>query len=188
MSTASKKIPLAQAEQIANDLVTALLAQCERIEVAGSIRRKKPIVGDIEIVAVPKIVTCSVDLMGELVLHRPLNKSLEDMMDRGVLKHSKGFRGNIWKYSQFSISAHACNLDLFLATPNNFGLIFMLRTGPAEFSKRLVTPRLRGGLLPSFLRVSEGWIVNGKRSIPTLEEADVWRILDLAPIAPEDRV
>lgn len=45
---------LAQALAIAEKVKALLAPHCERIEIAGSIRRKKPDVKDIEIVAIPK--------------------------------------------------------------------------------------------------------------------------------------
>ena len=49
-----KKYPHAEAQAIAQEVVEQLRPHCERIVVAGSIRRKKSEVGDIEIVAIPK--------------------------------------------------------------------------------------------------------------------------------------
>src|SRR5438876_12139133 len=46
-------IPLAQAERLAAKIVTELNTFCERIEIAGSIRRRRPVVNDIDIVALP---------------------------------------------------------------------------------------------------------------------------------------
>ena len=56
MSDAEKR-PYDQVLTVANCLVTALHPACHRIEIAGSLRRKKTMVGDIEIVAVPILHT-----------------------------------------------------------------------------------------------------------------------------------
>ena len=47
--------PLRQAAALARSLVTFLEPYCDRIEVAGSVRRQKADVGDIELVLVPKL-------------------------------------------------------------------------------------------------------------------------------------
>lgn len=47
------KIPLATAKEVAGQLVEQLTDACKRIEVAGSIRRCRLEIGDIEIVAIP---------------------------------------------------------------------------------------------------------------------------------------
>ncbi len=53
MSTSVRR-PLAEGEAIASALVADLEPYCARIQVAGSIRRRKEMVGDIEIVAIPR--------------------------------------------------------------------------------------------------------------------------------------
>ena len=54
---------LQQAREIAEGVKAKLAPHCERIEIAGSIRRGKPVVGDIEIVCVPHQVQ-AMDLFG----------------------------------------------------------------------------------------------------------------------------
>ena len=56
------KRPYSQVLPIAESLVEKLRPACERIEIAGSLRREKAMVGDIEIVAVPRLER---DLLGE---------------------------------------------------------------------------------------------------------------------------
>lgn len=47
---------LAQARKIAEELKARLERSCHRITIAGSIRRRKPFPGDIELLAIPKFV------------------------------------------------------------------------------------------------------------------------------------
>ena len=48
------KRTLAEAQEVADALIAELSRYCERIEIAGSLRRGKAEVGDLELVAVPK--------------------------------------------------------------------------------------------------------------------------------------
>ena len=48
------RIPRARALMLAQGLIETLRPHCERIEIAGSLRRGKPDVGDIELVCIPK--------------------------------------------------------------------------------------------------------------------------------------
>jgi hypothetical protein len=48
------KRPLPDAERIAAAIVADLAPSCARIQVAGSVRRRTEVVGDIEIVAIPR--------------------------------------------------------------------------------------------------------------------------------------
>jgi hypothetical protein len=52
----SGSIPLPAATALAAKLVAQLAPYCERIEIAGSVRRQKDIVGDIELVVIPKMI------------------------------------------------------------------------------------------------------------------------------------
>jgi DNA polymerase/3'-5' exonuclease PolX len=61
----NEKRPYAQMMTIARAVVERLRPACQRIEIAGSLRRHRPMVGDIEICAIPIMPT---DLFGE-----PLN-------------------------------------------------------------------------------------------------------------------
>ena len=54
-SVGAKRISLQDAERIANVLVGELQDACHRIEVCGSIRRKSPDVGDIDLVAIGEV-------------------------------------------------------------------------------------------------------------------------------------
>jgi hypothetical protein len=46
--------PLLDAERIAAAIVADLAPSCARIQVAGSVRRRKEVVGDIEVVVIPR--------------------------------------------------------------------------------------------------------------------------------------
>lgn len=49
-----QRVPLVEARALADDLVGLLEPFAERIEVAGSVRRERPDVGDLELVAIPR--------------------------------------------------------------------------------------------------------------------------------------
>lgn len=70
-----------------------------------------------------------------------------------------------------------------------WGVIFLLRTGPADFSRRFVTPRRQGGMLPEWALVKDGaiWHRSTGKVIETPEEDDVWKLLGIEPIPPEAR-
>jgi DNA polymerase/3'-5' exonuclease PolX len=166
---------LKQANEIANRLATELSPGCERIAVAGSVRRGKADVKDLEIVAIPKIVTVA-DLFGT-----PTNSysMLDAELHRLGLHLIKGGE----KYKQFLLP-EGINLDLFITTPEQWGWIFVLRTGHRDFNKWLVTPRRHGGALPSYIKPRDGWITNGNGSVRTPEESDVFRVLGVEWLEP----
>jgi DNA polymerase/3'-5' exonuclease PolX len=182
--SAGQKIPLAEARELAAGIVKALAPACERIEVAGSIRRCVPEVGDIEIVAIPKRMTDFLGMPGD---SRLLNERLAWAWAAGMMEPIKG--GD--RYKQFWIHRETAELqiklDLFICERETWGVIFALRTGPAEFSRRLVTPMRQDGLLPSYMRVKDGRAWDGDGCLHTPEERDFFAALGMEWIDPKDR-
>jgi DNA polymerase/3'-5' exonuclease PolX len=166
---------------VAEDVKSKLQDACERIEIAGSIRRKQPMVGDIELVAIPKTMP---DLFGT-----PMETTEVD-----ILLFGSSFVNEIYKdgsrYKQFTMQAgegNAYQVDLFLATPENWGYILMLRTGPSDFSRKMVTPIRHGGLLPPGLKVRDGYVWNGARIVCVQTEHALFAQWGMEYIAPEER-
>ena len=60
------RVPLARAQVVAAEVVALLAPACERIEIAGSVRREKTDVGDIEIVCTPSVYHASQPVLGTL--------------------------------------------------------------------------------------------------------------------------
>ena len=118
-----------QAYAIAESTAELLRPHCYRIEIAGSIRRGKKEVKDIEIVAIPKPYEIGLLESGiaEVVNRWPKIK--------GPLKYGKT------KYTQ-RILPEGIVLDLFFADKTNWGLIFALRTGGADFNKKILLKAL----------------------------------------------
>jgi DNA polymerase/3'-5' exonuclease PolX len=180
MSVSTESLPLAKARHIADSLMNALMPGCWRIAPAGSIRREKDRVNDIEIVAIPRL---SVDIFGDPDGATELQKIIARLVESGELKRIKG--GD--KYQQYVVVRHGCKLDLFLANADTWGCIYTIRTGSAEFSHRLVTPKSQGGLCPDGMRFSGGRLSRHGALLATPEEADVFRELGLDWIEPRDR-
>lgn len=173
-----QKIRLSEAENLAAALVEKLKPSCQRVEIAGSVRRQKSEIGDIEIVAIP--LPC-VDMFGAEMEYHQLDSFDWNEIGRLV----KGGH----KYKQIELHDTGINLDLFIVTPPaQWGVQFVIRTGAAEFSHRFVTPRNFGGLLPSYLKVKDGAIWNKDKMVETPEEKDVFDLLGIQWIEPRERL
>src|SRR5687767_9873869 len=98
--------------EIARRAEAALAPYCQRIAIAGSIRRQRPQVKDIEIVAQP--LQEPADLFGhELVAHQGFC---------AVVNQWRAIKGQpTGKYTQRRLP-DGINLDLFIADPDNWGL------------------------------------------------------------------
>lgn len=168
---------LNQATEIAEQIVRKLAPYCERIEIAGSIRRGNPEVKDIEIVAQPKY-NWDEDLFGNLYKSPTLDRF--DFCSLGsIVKGGEKMK---------KIDLGEINLDLFVVTPPaQWGVIYLIRTGPREFSRWMVTQRKKGGALPSNSRVKDGVIINNGLEVITPDEIDFFGYCQLSFMQPRDR-
>ena len=161
-----------------------------------SIRRKKAEVGDIEIVAVPKMGRARgaglfadtefvyVNLLDEL-MQKLLNLS------QAIVPGDRTKDGRKAPFSEryYKFRYDGYQFDLFVVLPPaEWGIIFVIRTGPAMYSKWLVTEALYKGM-----QVVDGqlWrIVNGQKLsiISCPEEKSFFRALDILYEEPEKRI
>lgn len=78
------RLPLIAVVPVAEGLIRQLLPGCERIEVAGSIRRGRPDVGDIELVAIPRTTTEPDGLFDSLEVSE-LDRAVDALVGDGEL-------------------------------------------------------------------------------------------------------
>jgi hypothetical protein len=211
---------IAEVGEVAEATRSILAPYCEEIEIAGSIRRQDPgrgnpwdvIVHDIEIVARPKFesIPVDVDLFGAVENEKTdlLDEFVRAEMKFGffTLRQDKnGKTASGARYKRLWITgvpgAGTFPLDLFaVIPPAQWGVIMAIRTGPAEFSKRLVTKRSQGGMLPEYMKIENGALweltqddtqqpgVHRWYPIDTPTEADVFKWIRREWIEPWDRV
>jgi len=182
----ARKVPLADARIYAHKLLDLLEPVCERIEIAGSIRRQCLEVGDIELVAIPKPTW---DLFGNRKWDTQtiVNRVYDLYQQALLLLSSEGpmfTKQGEW-YAQFT--AFGMKVDLFMTTPEKWGCIYMIRTGSADFSKRMMTKKSRGGECPDHLYFKDGRLWEGEYSLETPEEDDVFRLLGVNWLDPVGR-
>jgi DNA polymerase/3'-5' exonuclease PolX len=159
--------------EIASGLLDKLSPFMERIRIAGSVRRKKPEVKDIELVVTPAIA-------GYDLFEKPIYYDLNPSAFGRPIKAGP-------RYKQIELP-EGINLDLFIVLPPaQWGVIFALRTGPAELSKLLVTQRRYGGYLPSWAKVKDGGVYGQYGLILMPEEEDFLKFCGLEGVAPEYR-
>jgi DNA polymerase/3'-5' exonuclease PolX len=187
----------AHALAIANALIERLSPACERLEIAGSVRRGKAEVGDLELVAIPRIRTVS-DLFGTPMQQQSLLdtalagigiRRLKDGPRYKQIVLAEGIRGHDISALHAQRAAHQGRalVDLFITDRARWGWIFLLRTGPQEFSHWLVKPKRYGGGLPSYLHADEGALWRGNQMIETPEERDALQVLGLPWMEPSER-
>ncbi len=153
----------AKARIIAEAVLHHLQPYCDRIEIAGSLRRNKADVGDIELVCIPK--------RSEILFFIQVLDQYE---------HVKGKA--LGKYIQ--ITAHGINVDIFMATKDNWGYIYAIRTGSKAFSRAIVS-----SYLPRHnYRCKDGYVWRDGTKIPVLDEEILFVMMGIPWIQPEFRV
>lgn len=207
MSSVASAFELWLADSAANELQRLFgPAVCERFAIAGSVRRRKKIVHDIECVVIPRIeqatrpgslLPSDVDRLEELM-------AVVARQDHPTLfkpKTTGGGRAAPWGARQKKLllrhEGRFLKVDLWITTRARWGSIFAIRTGDADFAHLLVKQRCFGGAMPSNLSQSDGALqhITGRDAeghplwepLYTPEESDYLRALALPVLLPEQR-
>lgn len=174
--------PLEFARLVAGKLLKRLEPFAARIEIAGSIRRGKPQVGDIELLYIPKW-----DRTGDGKVDL-VESEIRSMMSAGILslrrnKHGKaiGF-GPLNKYLVHN--GTKIGVDIFATDEQNYGMALLVRTGPKDFNVKVmgrfrqlqIAGHAYGGLS----------LLSGKE-VQCPDEHTVFRYLKWEYISPERR-
>ncbi len=179
MSNYSNKLPLAKAKKWASRIVEILEPHCDRIEIAGSVRRQKPLIGDIEIVCIPKR---DFDMFGA-----PIGVCADFSQ---VVEKWEKVRGDAdGRYTQRILpNTNGFTVDIFMADTDNWGWIFPLRTGSAVYAQKTFLQGLRtvncfaeGGYVYDFTDT----LHPKKLSLP--EESDLYKLIGIDYVQPQDR-
>lgn len=155
-----------------------LAPYCEWYHVAGSVRRNKPEVNDLEIVCVPKEFAGMTDLFGDTIW----------MRDSGFLetiRKMKAVKGDpSGRYTRRIYGDPArIEIDFFICQRDNFGLMYAIRTGPVEFSHYLAKRAHYKGL-----KIQGGMLTQGGRTIPIRDEDELFLKLGMPFVFPEARM
>lgn len=169
---------LEKALEIATQVKGQLAPHCERVEIAGSIRRRKPEVKDIEIVCIPKPFETGLFASGIATVVNQWPKIKGEMPCKYTQRlievpqepYKKGFT--------------QIKLDLFFADTGNWGLIYAIRTGSAEYSHKV----LATGWTKKGYSSKDGWLHRADGTpIAVPQEEDLFRLIGVEWVKPEER-
>jgi len=128
---------LQKARAIAEELKKLLEPACERIEVAGSIRRQKPFVRDVELLCIPKYVV-GVD---------QLDREIGALFVKGVLDYRRNKRGSTVYGGKNKLLLHkpsGIGVDVFSTTEECWPVALVVRTGGERTNKEIATQARAG--------------------------------------------
>ncbi len=204
-------VKLSEAKDKADLLSAYLWEMCEKIQIAGSIRRGNPDVKDIELVVIPKIdrqgvveqskakpkpsldkflgITSSKKkekVVKEVHITNRLFERLDFLVENNLLKVGDKQGPKYRKYIFDNVP-----VDLFLADSTNWGYILLLRTGSAAYSKQFVTEiKIQGKY-----QVSGGYVYPKKAKyfdldnvIPIASEKELYELLKFPYKMPRNRI
>ena len=168
---------LEKARAIAEELKELLTPACERVTIAGSIRRWKPSPNDIELLCIPKYVE-GVDL---------LDQKLKWLIGTHVLEYRPNKKGSIVYGPKNKLLRHVdsgIGIDIFSTTEECWPVALVVRTGGKTTNKRIATAALRKGY--QFHAYGRGFTTPGGE-IVCHSEREVFETVGLPYQAPEER-
>ena len=162
---------LLEAEQIAAELVNKLRPLCDRVEVAGSIRRGRANVHDIDIVAIPN----EEKIMAAGYFGRQHLIGTIAATDQPI-RNGQAIASFVFK---------DVNIDIYWATHSTWGTLLLIRTGSKQHNIKLATlAKSRGWQLKAS---GEGLFDAYQRRVAGNGEEDIFAALGLPFIPPGDR-
>lgn len=179
--------PRAEALPVAREICIRLKPHCERLIVAGSLRRCSPTVGDVEILYVPRMEERPFDFFSTHMVSLA-DEEIARMLVDGTLTKRPSITGTTaWgEKNKLAIHRSLIPVDLFRATDEAWWNYLVCRTGPADSNKRIAMAAQQRGYRWSpygsgFVRLSDGV------EIPVNSESEVFEFVGMPGAEPKDR-
>ena len=184
--TTKPGFPLPLAEVTGESLIRMVADTCERVEIAGSVRRQVFEVGDIELLCIPK--AGAVDLFGEPVASESLlDQRCRELIDRGLLAPRPNKLGATTIGPMNKLLLHRATgigVDIFATSSENWGMALMVRTGPAGFNVRMMARFRELGMAGH----AYGGVTKGGNELQCPTEERVFELLEWEYLAPWERM
>lgn len=181
------KIPFREAMAVAHELTEALRPYCERIAIAGSLRRRKPLVGDIEILFVPRME----DRQADMFTSEPADLAseyIDSLLAWGDISKRPNVNGSFsWgQKNKLAIHKSGIPVDFFATTDDAWWVALVIRTGSKTTNLALTMGANKlGRTLHAY---GSGVSSNrGGPSITALTEDHVFDLCGVPYLEPEER-
>ncbi len=168
-SRMSGRLPLPQAWELAQGILQALkdTKLCEKIEIAGSFRRRRDTVGDLDFLATSRKPAKVMDAFCAL-------PQVESVTSKGPTKSTVFLRAGL-------------DADLRVVEPDVFGAALVYFTGSKDHNVAIRRIGIEKGLTVSEYGVFKGSVKHKGKRIAAAEEEDVYKAIHLPFIPPEIR-
>ena len=134
-----QKYPRSDALKVAKLLCVSLADITDRLIVAGSLRRRKTEVGDVEILYIPKMVTQSLDFFTATSVSQ-VDLMLDRLLANGVIAKRKNVNGSVMWGEKNKLAVHVASgipVDFFAARADTWFNYLVCRTGGAENNRQI---------------------------------------------------
>jgi DNA polymerase (family 10) len=177
---------ISEALDVAHEIVDLLTAtsRFETIEIAGSLRRGKSILKDVDILLVAGPGTSPQEIRKDLVALADTDGPSDDPSEGPSYRHSHDHSYGVISAgdTKVSIRRNGLQVDFRIVTSESFPAALQHFTGSKEHNTVLRSRAKRGGL-----KMNEYGVFQGDQPLDLETEEDVYRCLDLAWIPPEIR-
>ena len=154
---------------LADRIVHCIEHLCDKIQVVGSIRRKRADVHDVDIVLIP-----------QAWMWNTIIQCLKTNMQAHVVKAGQ-------ELATLEVPIGATNetirVDIYKASPETWGVLLLIRTGSKEHNVMMCSRTRSLGMM---LSAAKGVIKDGK-IIASKTEQEIFEALNMEFVAPEKR-
>lgn len=193
-AAAPVKFALEDARRIVGELAEMIRPACDRLEVAGSIRRGEPYVKDAELVAIPQNNRADNlwQFVGNLVDQAVIEKAVyRDKNGKETLRWGPLYRGMLFQ---------GIKVELFLTHPDSWGYQKWLRSGPGDANHYIMGYLIHKHAPIRFVdgdgwwspgnrwqKPKDKWIADDKQRLNIPDEDTLFAVLGMPYLPPNER-
>ena len=191
MTAENRKFNLIQARNIAEWIAQTLSPFVQRIEIVGSIRRRRPKVKDIEVLFIPKYTIKAADLFSLQAseMHDCADAIINTLVAQGVIAKRTKTNDQITWGKQNKLAVHietGIPVDFFATTEDKWWNALVVRTGGKMTNIRIAELAQKKGY--SLEAGGTGFRgLDGQEHYQTTSEADVFKFVGLPFLSPSQR-
>lgn len=163
--------------RVLNEVYELLDGTIEHAEMVGSIRRRASIVGDGELLLIPRYGTVMVE-RGMFEFPETANlefRRVNELVEAGIFEDRVADDGKIARGERYQRVAYRdVAVDLFCCLPDSqWGVQMFLRTGDKEWTKPIIRQHCQGGkILPPSMYLRDGCLWRNASALEKVRKGD----------------